>query len=183
MILRYKIKDIPDEGMLVDVALDVAFLGEALDGMDADLGATAGAVHLELSRSGDDIYVHGSVKATIGLPCGACLQPTRVDVSVPVKMLYVFGEEKDDRDDDADEVNIDPDDESDVAQHDGVYVELDPMIREQLILSVPMAPRCKEGCRGLCPVCGENRNEKSCGHTAQSVEKSPFGALKGLKLE
>jgi uncharacterized protein len=155
-------------------------LGEALEGLDVDLGRTAGAVHLELSKSGDDdIYVHGSIQATIGLPCGACLQPARIDVSVPVKMAYVYGEEKDAED----EALIDPTDESDVGQHDGVRVDLEPMIREQLILSVPMAPRCKENCRGLCPVCGENRNQVSCGHSEQSVEKSPFGALKGLKLE
>src|SRR4051794_9752420 len=104
MNLRYKIKDIPEEGMLVDLALDRELLSDALQGMgiEFDLDRTAGAVHLELSRSGDEVLVRGSVNATLGLPCGACLQPTRADVQVPVKLVYVLDEDESDESTDDD---------------------------------------------------------------------------------
>jgi uncharacterized protein len=178
--LRYKIKDIPPEGQLVDEPLARQLLADALDGMDADLDRTAGAARFQLVRNDDDVLVTGSVKATIGLACSACLQPARVDVSAPVKMVYRLEEEASE-----DSSDDDPLDEADMGVHDGKFVELDPMVRELLILSVPMTVRCKESCKGLCPVCGQDKNTSDCGHTAPELEgeqKRPFAALKDLKV-
>jgi uncharacterized protein len=52
---------------------------------------------------------------------------------------------------------------------------------EQVILNIPMAPLCREDCRGLCPVCGANQNSGPC--PCRSGEKdNPFKDLKKLKL-
>jgi uncharacterized protein len=48
--------------------------------------------------------------------------------------------------------------------HDGRKLELSEAAREALLLEVPMAPRCREDCRGLCPVCGADRNVEPCPH-------------------
>ena len=155
--MRYKIKDIPSEGLVCDQALPDSLLKDALEGTGADLGASAAAVKLELTRTGQDVYVRGSLKATASLPCGACLKPARVTLEAPIKIVYVpEGEEA--------RENEDPLDEGDFATHDGEYVELDEVVREQLILGLPISPRCKEDCRGLCAVCGQDRNEHDCGH-------------------
>jgi uncharacterized protein len=76
----------------------------------------------------------------------------------------------------------DPLDDVELGAHDGDTVELDPVLRELIILGVPMSPRCKESCRGLCPVCGQSRNDLDCGHE-QTEKLSALGAqLKDLKL-
>lgn len=43
-------------------------------------------------------------------------------------------------------------------------VDLDPLVREYLLLEVPIAPVCKPDCKGLCPVCGEDLNAGLCEH-------------------
>jgi uncharacterized protein len=177
--LRYKIKDIPAAGLLCDQALERALLAEALDGVSADLDRTAGAVHLELTRAGDEVYVRGKVVATVSLPCGLCLGPARVDVDSPVKMVYV--RDTDDEDEDDDETAADELDDEDFGHHDGEWVDLAPMVREQLILALPMVARCKEGCRGLCPTCGQDLNEKDCGHK-ESHQPSAFNRQLQAKL-
>jgi uncharacterized protein len=164
--------------LVIDQALGSELLKEALDGTDADLGATAGAVQLELTKSGEDVYVRGAVKATVALPCGLCLGPARATIDAPVKMVYtVEGDEPEVTDDN-------PLDDSDFATYDGEVLDLAPMIREQIILSVPMAPRCRESCKGLCTVCGENRNDRDCGHQdAEAAASNPLAAaLEKIKL-
>jgi uncharacterized protein len=62
----------------------------------------------------------------------------------------------------------------------GDQVELGEMLREQIILAEPMQPLCREDCRGLCPVCGQNRNERECG-CPEERPSSPFEVLKRLQ--
>ncbi|MEN3044214.1 MAG: DUF177 domain-containing protein [Candidatus Hydrothermales bacterium] len=62
-----------------------------------------------------------------------------------------------------------------------IYVEnyeLDslPLLRETVLLSLPLKPLCSENCKGLCPVCGVDRNKKDCGHKVGGA-RSPFSVL------
>jgi uncharacterized protein len=176
--LRYKIKDIPAEGMVVDQPLEAALLKEALFGFDADLARTAGAVHLDLNRTGEDVFVRGKLSATLGVSCASCLGPARVDVGSPINMIFRPEEDEDDE-----QVSEDPLDDLEIGHHDRKMLDLAPLLREQLILAVPMTVRCKEGCKGLCTTCGQNLNERDCGHQQPAGAKKPFEALKNLKLE
>ena len=64
--MRYKIKDIPSEGMLVQLDLPRTLFADALEGMDADLDATTGNVRVELSKDRDDnVFAHGDLKALV----------------------------------------------------------------------------------------------------------------------
>lgn len=49
-------------------------------------------------------------------------------------------------------------------------IDLDPYIRESLILTIPFAPLCKEDCKGLCPVCGANKNVQDCGCSTERID-------------
>jgi len=171
--LRIKIKEIPDEGMILDQPIEAGLLGDALAGSDAELDRSAGAVRLQIYKNGEDVVVSGRVKATLGLPCGLCLAPARVDFDVPVKAVF-----RPEPDDDSDE-DLDAED---VYPHDRKMVELDKLVREIVILSVPISVKCKESCRGLCPECGADRNVTDCGHTVRRDEAVPkLAALKDLK--
>ena len=61
----------------------------------------------------------------------------------------------------------------------GDDIEFSDEIRQELELQVPFAPLCREDCRGLCPVCGSNRNEKLCACREASHE-GPFSGLNKL---
>jgi uncharacterized protein len=47
--------------------------------------------------------------------------------------------------------------------YSGKVIDLDPVVREQLLLALPSYPVCQEACKGLCSVCGANLNERDCG--------------------
>jgi uncharacterized protein len=174
--MRYKIKDIPSEGLLVQLELPRTLFADALEGMDADLDATTGNVRVELTKDREDnVFARGDLKALVTVSCASCLGLALVKIAAPLKMTFVAdGEEA---------ASEDPLDDVDVAAHDGETVDLAPILREQIILSVPMSPHCRDNCAGLCPTCGQNRNERDCGHKPPELEDPRFAALKHLKLE
>jgi uncharacterized protein len=67
-----------------------------------------------------------------------------------------------------------------VYPYDGERLEMAEMLREQVILSSPMHPLCREDCLGLCPLCGENRNQRLCG-CPEPGDAKPFTALRELQ--
>ena len=60
-------------------------------------------------------------------------------------------------------------------------VDLDPILREQVLLSLPEYPVCQEGCKGLCSVCGKNLNEGECG-CDRKVPDPRWAGLAKVKL-
>jgi DUF177 domain-containing protein len=50
-------------------------------------------------------------------------------------------------------------------------INLAPIVRDEMLLSIPINPICQPDCKGLCPICGENLNEMTCNHT--EVESDP----------
>jgi uncharacterized protein len=174
--MRYKIKDITSEGLLVQEELTRAMLADALEGMEPDLDKSTANVRLELSKDRDEnVYARGDLKALLTIACGNCLGPALIKINTPLNVTYVA------EDDEAAESD-DPLDDVDVATHDRDTVDLAPLVREQIILGIPIAPRCREGCLGLCSTCGQNRNERDCGHKPEPLEDPRFAALKNLKL-
>lgn len=115
-----------------------------------------GELRLGVTRSGDSILVEGTFTAVFTAPCARCLEPARIEVNGEVRRMY----------------SSDPDlgDEPDVEpfSHSDGWISIFDAVRESVILSIPMVPLCKKGCRGLCSVCGANlnrdRNGGGCGH-------------------
>jgi uncharacterized protein len=58
----------------------------------------------------------------------------------------------------------------------GEEIDFTEMIQEQVTLAVPFKPLCADNCRGLCPQCGTDLNQGSCG-CSKDAEGSPFAAL------
>jgi uncharacterized protein len=71
--------------------------------------------------------------------------------------------------------------DADEEWFDGKRIDLDPILREQVLLALPMSLLCAESCRGLCPVCGENLNLKDC-RCERKVADPRWMALKDIKL-
>ena len=173
--MRYKIKDIPSDGLLVEQELSRSLFADALEGLDADLDATTGSIRVELSKDREDnVFARGDIKALVSVSCASCLGPALVKISAPLKMTFVREER---------EASDDPLDDVDFSAHDGETVDLGAIVREQLILGVPMSPHCRDNCAGLCATCGQNKNERDCGHLPPALADPRLAVLKNLKLE
>jgi len=121
---------------------------------------------------GTEIHMQGKVATSLEAGCDRCLGPVGIPVSRDFDLVYrpiesIAKEE---------EMEI-PDDEMEVGFYSGDGIELVDVAIEQVILSVPMKVICGAECRGLCPVCGVNRNLTGC-DCAPPQHESPFASLK-----
>ena len=71
--------------------------------------------------------------------------------------------------------------ELDAYEHDGFRIDLEPLVRDQVVLAFPVQPLCRENCAGLCQVCGGNRNEQPCACPVDAGD-SRFAVLKRLRF-
>ena len=67
--------------------------------------------------------------------------------------------------------------EAEMGFYEGDGVELNDVLREYVLLALPMQRVCSEDCKGICPVCGQNRNQKECACQAEAVDDR-WAALK-----
>ena len=135
-----------------------------------EVGVTADLV-------GSEIRLRGSLKTHLRAQCDRCLSPTEIPVNQDFDVVYRQDSEAACERDDEFEV---PKDELEVSFFSGDGVELNEILAEQVILSVPMKVVCREDCRGLCPVCGGDRNRIAC-QCESEVRRSatsPFASLK-----
>jgi len=144
-------------------------------------------------EKGTTVILEVKVSSVMEMTCGRCLEPFSVPVYVDVRTRFVppaeFAKvtaETAPRDGelealDADEGEaIEGEDAVGIAEYRDDKIDLREVVREQLYLALPMKPLCQEDCKGLCPVCGVNRNRETC--TCQEVWVDPrMAALKQWK--
>ena len=171
--MRIKIRDIPELGLDWEATFDAGFLRDALGGSDVDLAGSRAFASLHLSRVGDNVFARGRLAGNLTVPCSRCLAPTAMLVDVPLRYTFAPDDLAPPDDDIADDVEF--------ATHDGQHVVFDDILREALILTVPMTPLCREDCKGLCPVCGEDRNLVACDCSPHPPDPR-LEALKNIKL-
>lgn len=175
--LVYRIKDLEEhpEGIWVDVSLDRSFLSWVLDGTEADPGTSSAQVTGRLLHQGGNVLLQGELVGELASTCQRCLGPAGVSVRCRLHMVYVPRGSLA-----PDEAFVDPDD-VDYGHHDRQVVDLSDIVREQLLLSIPIQILCRTECRGLCPSCGIDWN-LSCCTCKTDVLDSPFSVLRNLKL-
>ena len=114
-------------------------------------------LRLSLDRRGDEIWIRGKVQLLSHQECSRCLVEfqERLELEFEVFCAKVQNPNV---------VSSRAADEEDggVHFHDGRVLIIDEEIREAVILGIPMKPLCKESCAGLCPRCGEDRNQGPC---------------------
>jgi uncharacterized protein len=119
----------------------------------------------DVQKDAQKVRLSGRVRATLALECSRCLEPYQVPIDAPFDMLMLPLSA------DAHEA------EREVGQEDlGVsfykddVLDLGEVMREQIYLALPMKPLCRQDCRGLCPVCGKNRNHEACSCQAEWID-------------
>jgi uncharacterized protein len=115
-------------------------------------------VHLMVTREAEHILVDGDIAATLRFHCSCCLQECNYPVSGAVHLSLAPAAEGA-----APEgaVQLMAEDLEQLYYREG-GVETNDIVREQLLLSIPMRVLCRPDCRGLCATCGKNLNEGSC---------------------
>lgn len=121
----------------------------APDSLGTDLiSVPAGAdVELELSFASvqEGIWVSGTVIATATGECGRCLDPMRRGVAARVQGMFEYPEAR---------RSEDEGDFEDVFEFDGETLNLEELVRDAVVMSLPFTPLCRRDCPGLCDQCG-----------------------------
>jgi uncharacterized protein len=189
--MRISVEEIGDEGLDVQEPLTRAWLDDALAG-DRPAGFLAAApanlsAHLEKFDGG--VLLRAESSPRLRTACRRCLKPVELTVPLTFSLSFVPRAsltrrlEQDEALAGAEsgpKGSFDPD-EVDQESFDGRAIELDPVIREQLLLALPMDALCREDCKGLCPACGQDLNEKACGCKA-NLSDPRWEKLRSVKL-
>lgn len=186
------VEQIDESRQLFKRPLTHAFLADVLAELPAYTVAGDAEVAAHLTRlTGRDVLLEATTTVRLESACRRCLKvvtsevPLAFILNLVARPLPAGGKPRrsDDDDDGEGEGAASFEDRmADEELFDGERVDLGPIVREQLLLGVPnIEPVCREDCKGLCPTCGQDRNEKDCGHAANGPDPR-WSALKGLKL-
>jgi uncharacterized protein len=111
----------------------------------------------QIRQDGAQVKVNGKVAAKLQLECDRCLKPVEYSVGSRFKLEYVTREDYE-----AQQALELTEDELDLSIFDGEGIDLDDLVREELLLAVPTHLLCQENCKGVCPTCGADRNTTAC---------------------
>ena len=122
-----------------------------------------------------DIRLKGSYSGHFQVPCARCVEPVEISLASPFDLIFrPVGVDAG-----ATERSISAH-ETEIGYYQGDSLLLEDVLREQVLLSLPVRTLCKPDCKGLCPRCGKNRNLEAC-----SCEEGPtdprWEALSGLR--
>ena len=133
------------------------------------------AVNLSYYRAGTDLFFSGRLKAQTVATCARCAEEFKESNDRPFRLVMApksIGMETD--------AGLRADD-LEFSLYDGDEIDMEPLVREQLLLALPTRPLCREDCRGLCPHCGINLNRAQC-ECRDSQPDPRFAVLRSLKI-
>jgi uncharacterized protein len=143
------------------VDLGVAMIGVP-EGSDLTLD-------LRLESVSEGVLVSGSVSGTVTGECGRCLREITDSIDVTVQELYAYERSTTDETTDEDEV----------GRMQGDLIDLEPAVRDAVVLTLPTNPLCRPDCPGLCPDCGVHFDELPADHSHELADPR-WAALRNL---
>jgi uncharacterized protein len=136
----------------------------APDGWRVELiGVPAGApVHLTLRLESvmEGVLVSGEVDAPVTGSCARCLEPLEDTLELDVQELFAY----------AGSTTEATSEEDEVRHVEGDFLDLEPVVRDAVVLALPLAPVCDEDCRGLCVDCGQRLDDLPPDHTHEVID-------------
>jgi uncharacterized protein len=133
-------------------------------GLRQDLvGVPEGApldLDLRLESATEGVLVTGTVTTTIAGECGRCLDPVTRDFVVEVVELFAY----------PNSATAETTDEDEVDRIVGDLIDVEPVVRDAVVLGLPVTPLCRPDCAGLCPTCGQRLDDLPAGHTHEQVD-------------
>ena len=130
-----------------------------LDGLAGEMARVPEGSSLKLDLDFDalvdGIHVSGDVSGVIAEECSRCLRGISEEIRVELDELFTLPGE-----------GVEDDETYEIVDE---HLDLEPVIRDAVILALPLNPLCRPDCNGLCQVCGADRNENDCGHETSRV--------------
>lgn len=157
------VSEIPQEGIDIEEA-KLAPDGLEVIGEEIRL-LSYGRLKMRIEKIGSEVIIRGSVSAEIGLSCSRCLKDFREKVIAPFNVVYhPIGEFiKEDKT----ELSAQ---ELEVGFYKGDELNIGELLKEQLLLSIPLKPLCNDSCKGICPRCGADLNTERCRCNIKSID-------------
>ncbi|MFE3252163.1 DUF177 domain-containing protein [Streptomyces sp. NP-1717] len=136
-------------------------------GIDGVIGVPEGApveLRIRLESVMEGVLVTGTARATAEGECVRCLEPVRQDVAADFQEMFSYPDADDrGRSKQAEPADDAEDDEDRLYIEDGLF-DLEPVLRDAVVLALPMQPVCRETCAGLCSECGIRLDENPDHH-------------------
>jgi uncharacterized protein len=122
-----------------------------------------------------DIRLRGKLSAQLELQCARCLESVPQEIKREFELLYrPLGSDAG-----RDELSV-TDAEAEIGYYQGEGILLEDVLREQVLLALPLKVTCREECKGLCPQCGKNLNQEQCSCSVE-MEDPRWAALKEVR--
>ena len=125
-------------------------------------------VEVRLESVTEGVLASGIVTAPIVGECGRCLDPVNGEIAAEFVELFAYAQSPTEETSDQDEVHRIEDD----------YIDLEPVLRDAVVLGLPFAPLCRPDCGGLCPECGQKLDDLPAGHTHEKIDPRWSGLAK-----
>lgn len=155
--MKINLKELPQGRKELSVNLSGGEIGIKEHEKEFDLIGDV-AAHILLLKSRTTVNVEIEIDYRVRLQCSRCLELFEKTYHEKESFVFREGEEKLRKEKSLSEEDI----------YTYFYateeVDLSPLIRDMIILSIPMKPLCRKDCKGLCPVCGANWNKETCEH-------------------
>ena len=130
-----------------------------------------------LKHSLGEIRLRGHLRIETSAVCDRCLEAIQLPLQNQFDLVYMPA---------ADTLNGGEDEIDEAAVEVGFYqgngLELDDVLREVVLLALPMQLVCREACKGICPVCGQNRNQRECQCQTKAADDR-WNSLKSLRAD
>ena len=132
------------------------------------------AVNGRVRIAGNEVFVKGHIDTRAQVECDRCLQPVELPVNSDFALDYISGTDYES----SAAAELTEADLS-VSVFDGA-IDIDEIVKEQILLTVPTRTLCREDCKGICPECGIDRNTGECSCVTDNTDPR-WAALKNLK--
>ena len=137
---------------------------------------TAQGVAELLPHTGGEVRVKGRVATDLETECDRCLGRASFHIDVPFDLFYRSADSAGEDE----EAAID-EGEAEIGFYEMPGLVLEDILTEQVLLQLPMQRICSESCKGICPICGANRNETTCQCEAHPADDR-WMALKDIHI-
>jgi uncharacterized protein len=136
------------------------------------------AVEGGATRKGEQVRLRGTIRTEVELLCDRCAAPESTPLAVEFDTSFIPREVEAVK---ADSVELQAEDLI-LSAYEGDAVDLDELVREQILLALPSRHLCREDCKGLCQKCGADLNRNPC--SCEQGEVDPrWAALADLKRD
>ncbi len=124
------------------------------------------AVEGSATRKGEQVRLRGTISTEVELLCDRCAAPRSAPLAVEFDTSFIPQEVEAGKEENVELLA----DDLGLSAYEGDAVDLDELVREQILLALPSRHLCREDCKGLCPTCGADLNAEACSCEQRGVD-------------